>query len=243
MKTIAVYKIQFKTSPRFYIGSSVDFYRRKTDHLRDLRNKRHCNIQLQRAYEKYGLDSISIEILQIVGDKQNLIQCEQVWIDKYDFKLLYNINKVAGSCLGNKLSQKTKDKISASNKKGYSGKLGEVKRELASKKQLNWLKKNPPNRLGCKLSEESKQRISNSLKGRKMSQDRIDKCQQGKLSKYGEQPRNIKVKQICLETGETIKTFNSMTEASKSTGCSIGKISLVCSGKRSKTGGYGWSKV
>nr|DAF55216.1 MAG TPA: PROTEIN/DNA Complex catalytic motif, Helix-turn-helix DNA [Siphoviridae sp. ctZHD14] len=31
-----------------------------------------------------------------------------------------------------------------------------------------------------------------------------------------------------------------MSEAYRQTGCSVSKISLVCSGKRNTTGGYKW---
>ena len=40
-----------------------------------------------------------------------------------------------------------------------------------------------------------------------------------------------------------IAEYESMSEASRKTGCHISKISLVCSGKRFTTGGFKWKKV
>lgn len=40
--------------------------------------------------------------------------------------------------------------------------------------------------------------------------------------------------------GNIIGEFKSMSEAHRQTGCSVSKISLVCSGKRHTTGGYRW---
>lgn len=45
---------------------------------------------------------------------------------------------------------------------------------------------------------------------------------------------------LCITTGAV---YNSLTEASKDTGCSNSKISLCCSGKRKKTGGLEWEYI
>ena len=52
----------------------------------------------------------------------------------------------------------------------------------------------------------------------------------------------IKVQQLDLN-GKLIAEYESMSEASRKTGCHISKISLVCSGKRFTTGGFKWKKV
>jgi hypothetical protein len=43
-----------------------------------------------------------------------------------------------------------------------------------------------------------------------------------------------------LETGKTIKEFESISEAGRQTKNSTGNITAVCKGKRPHTGGYGW---
>lgn len=52
----------------------------------------------------------------------------------------------------------------------------------------------------------------------------------------------VKVQQLDMN-GRLIAEYESMSEASRQTGCHISKISLVCSGKRFTTGGYKWKKV
>lgn len=52
----------------------------------------------------------------------------------------------------------------------------------------------------------------------------------------------IMVQQFDLN-GNLIGEYESMSEASRQTGCHISKISLVCNGKRYTTGGYVWKKV
>ena len=45
------------------------------------------------------------------------------------------------------------------------------------------------------------------------------------------------------KSGEKIKKWNSMTEASKGIGCHLSSISMCCKGKQNTTGGYRWQYV
>lgn len=51
------------------------------------------------------------------------------------------------------------------------------------------------------------------------------------------------VEQIDLEIDEVVAVFNSIKEASASTGASLTHIGSVCRGKRKQCGGYGWKFV
>ena len=55
-----------------------------------------------------------------------------------------------------------------------------------------------------------------------------------------DQKRRKKVLMIDPDTRETIKTFDSVTEASEELGINKSNISSVCKGKREKAGGYMW---
>ena len=48
------------------------------------------------------------------------------------------------------------------------------------------------------------------------------------------------VSTVDLETGEEIRHYVSISEASRQTGISSGNISAVCKGTRKQAGGYGW---
>lgn len=87
-KISCVYSITNSKNGKRYIGSSYNFYKRKSVHLNDLRkNKHHC-ISLQRAFNKYKEKNFIFTIL---------LECEE-WLllkqEKYFFLKLnpeYNI--------------------------------------------------------------------------------------------------------------------------------------------------------
>lgn len=76
-----VYAITNTKNGKKYVGSSCNLAKRKNQHFSDLRNDRHSNIHLQRAYHKYGESDFVWEILEIASD-DDLLTCENNWIDK-----------------------------------------------------------------------------------------------------------------------------------------------------------------
>ncbi len=79
-----LYVIEFVGSNRFYIGSSINLNKRKDQHFRDLKFKRHANKYLQNVYNKYGADSFKFTILAIVDPDIRLIRkMEQNIIQSY----------------------------------------------------------------------------------------------------------------------------------------------------------------
>lgn len=109
----AVYAISFIGSEKAYIGSSVDLKRRLKSHLSLLRKGRHHSIALQRASDKYGCENLTLQVLEVVSDKSNLIAIEQVWIDTYDGRRL-NCSPSAQSRLGSRMPDTARAAISAS---------------------------------------------------------------------------------------------------------------------------------
>lgn len=113
-KKIGIYKITNLVNNKIYIGSSISLGERWTNHKISLRNNKHDNIHLQRAYNKYGKDNFKFDIIEYVDNVDILIDREQHWIDKLDIcndKIGYNICPTAGNCLGRELSEKTKNKL------------------------------------------------------------------------------------------------------------------------------------
>lgn len=92
-----IYRIKNKINGKCYIGSSVNFDDRKNLHFSLLRRGIHHSIILQRAYDKYGLEFLSFEVLEHC-EKEILIEREQWYIDNLDPE--YNACKIAGSTLG-----------------------------------------------------------------------------------------------------------------------------------------------
>jgi len=89
-----IYKITALHSNKIYIGSSISFSKRKTQHISDLKNNRHVNQYLQRIYDKYGLENLEFSILEKLTEEDNILIKEQEWIDKLLPEL--NIGSVGG---------------------------------------------------------------------------------------------------------------------------------------------------
>jgi len=109
-----IYKIINLVNGKLYIGSAVDLKRRKREHWKEFRGKRHWNIYLQRSWNKYKEENFKFEVVEYVEDKNKLIEREQYWIDIYfdNKKKCYNISPTANSCQGIIRSDETKLKIS-----------------------------------------------------------------------------------------------------------------------------------
>lgn len=105
---VGVYKIINLINNKIYVGSSVDIAKRMRKHKYELRKNIHPNEHLQRAYNKYGEDSFTAELLENCTE-DIIIGREQYYIDMLNPE--YNICKVAYSSLGRKASEETKRKM------------------------------------------------------------------------------------------------------------------------------------
>ena len=113
MKT-GVYQIRNVINNHCYIGSTTrKFYKRKSEHLKELRNGGHHSIILQNAWNKYGKDNLVFEILEECSP-ENCIEREQFYLDT--LKPKYNIRIIAKNNFGIKHSNKTRKKLSEKQK-------------------------------------------------------------------------------------------------------------------------------
>lgn len=186
-----IYRITNLVNNKTYVGSSVNLKNRKKIHFLDLKKGKHHNEHLQKSYNKYGLEKFKWEILEIVDFiedrnilKKNLLEKEQKWINDLIISegenIGYNICLRAGSCLGIKLSDEHKKKISDS-KKGDKNpmfgkpvsnetrlKLSEASKNCSdeTRKKIGEKSKGNKHRLNQNHSEETKKKISESNKGK-----------------------------------------------------------------------------
>lgn len=187
-----IYKIQSLSNPnKIYIGSAIDFARRKRQHLHLLRKKLHHSPKIQNHYNKYGEDDLVFNIITICFSEQ-LIATEQYYIDS--LCPWFNCSPIAGSSLGIKRSKETKKRIATSSKgrvpwnkgkkmsKEYCMKLSKIhtgeirgphskehKRKIKEGNKYTNIGKTPWNK-GIKtgsMSKESSVKKSKALKGRK----------------------------------------------------------------------------
>lgn len=138
-----IYKITNKVNGKIYVGSTTDFCGRWNSHLDGLKKQKHPNRHLQFAYNKYGEESFEFEILLEIKNIEQLIEFEQIFLDK----LLpfndngYNICRLVGNGghLGVKRSNNTKQKMSD------SWKLTDGRKEFRQKwNKMEWRKNQIP---------------------------------------------------------------------------------------------------
>ena len=107
-----IYQIRNLINGKVYVGSAVCLKNRFKLHHINLRKGNHHSSHLQRAWDKHGVDNFVFEVLEGVLDKEYLIAREQYWIDKlHACRDGYNTCPVAGSTLGTKRSEQTREKL------------------------------------------------------------------------------------------------------------------------------------
>ncbi|MCK9471763.1 MAG: hypothetical protein M0Q88_08435 [Bacilli bacterium] len=79
-----------------YVGSSLDMFKRKSNHLANLRGNKHNNNELQELYNEHGEDAFTFTILMQgfnKGDEKNLYDYERFCM-QYFRKTILNYNDV-----------------------------------------------------------------------------------------------------------------------------------------------------
>ena len=153
---------------KVYVGSAVNIDKRWKEHKYSLNKGKHHSCHFQSAWYKYGEQNFTFDIIEEVSNPEHLLAYEQVYLDyykSYEKDRGYNICKVAGSFLGMKHSEETKQKIGEASKGKINSeetrkKMSEAKKGIThsdkSKAKMSAAKRN--------MSDETKQKISESLK-------------------------------------------------------------------------------
>jgi group I intron endonuclease len=98
-KSPGIYQIKCMITNKIYIGSTLNIYNRCGQHRRYLRRRKHQNIHLQSAWDKYGESNFEFSVLEITT-QNNLLAAEQAWLNRtcaFDKHIGYNIFRYAGS--------------------------------------------------------------------------------------------------------------------------------------------------
>jgi len=189
-----VYKITCTVTKKIYIGSALDLHHRQVVHFRKLRQNKHHNRYLQRAFDKYGPDAFTFEVLEFVLPIF-LTAREQYWFDKLKpfGRKGFNIAREAGSSLGVKHSP---EQIERNRQRTLGRKASPETCERMSQSRLG--KKRSPEavensrlgHLGHKVSPETREKLRqanlgkpNPMLGRKHTPEAIEKIIQAKRGK------------------------------------------------------------
>jgi len=166
-----IYKIVNTLNGKVYIGQTTqDPYKRKSNHLCELKNNKHNNSHLQNAFNKYGKSNFKFTVLKYATSKRVLDKLEEDYINSYDClndKNGYNIRR--GGANG-KHSEETCKKISKA-RKGKKASLKARKnmsKAHSGKNNHMYGKRGPLAPIyGKKLSEAARNKISKAKKGKK----------------------------------------------------------------------------
>jgi group I intron endonuclease len=108
-----IYKITNKITNNFYIGSSCKLKLRYNRHKCNLLSNTHLNFYLQQSVNKYGIENLTFELLELCN-VEVLLEREQYYIDTLNPK--YNIVRDVSM---RSMTQEVKDKISSTVKESY----------------------------------------------------------------------------------------------------------------------------
>jgi len=189
MRSAGVYEICIKRGakpPQFYIGQATILRKRRTVHLRALAAGKHGNSRLQRAYNKYGPESLSFRPLLVCErKKETLDMYEKAILDSYQRDAIFNMClECVGSKLGVKMSDATKRKIGAANKGAFRSqshrdavRLSNQTRIVSAetRKKMAIARTGNKNCLGRKLTDEHKANVGAGLKGMKKTKEELER--------------------------------------------------------------------
>lgn len=211
-----VYRITNKLNGKCYIGQTV-----RPLKLRIYHHLYRKESLVSKAILKYGMENFDIEILEVLGDKAELDECEKFWIAEMGCIAPKGYNLTAGG-------------------EGVHGyKAPDTTRALQSelKKELYKDKSKHP-RAGKPHTEETKRTIADKKKGttsprkgHKMTPEERKKASESKMGMG-------RVPVINLDTGEV---FDSVGLAAEKYGVMASNITKVCTGKYKKSAGCRWA--
>lgn len=182
---------------KFYIGSGDPLYFRLSDYYQDWYYIARANVYIVRALSKHGMANFSLVILEYTTS-DNLIKCEQKWIDMLNPK--YNLNRLAGNSSGYTHTPESIEKI----------------RTLALGRKHNEKVK--------KLMSESRKGVNNNFYGKKHTAESINLIRAAALKRTKLSKPSIEVEIIDLETKLTT-TYESIRKAANAINSDIKSLS------------------
>lgn len=225
-----IYQIICTSTGKRYIGQTDNAQRRWWEHCSALRRDVHYSRYLQRAWNKYGENAFSFQVIEECQLDQ-LTQREQYWLDFYKpiAPSGFNLNsradmppmlgkshtdearaKMSANAKGRKLSVEHRAKISA----GLAGKKKSpesiAKRVAATKGRpytAETLARMSAAQKGKKASPETRAKLSAIHKGKKHSPERIEKAANAQRREYvvtspdGVEMRIKGLAKFCRENG------------------------------------------
>jgi group I intron endonuclease len=187
-KASGIYKITCTANKKIYIGSALNLRARKSNHFSALRRNKHGNPYLQRAWNKYGEQCFTFEVLELVLEINRSAR-EQYWFNRL-------------KPFGHKGFNVSRDAATPAHTDEVRKKIGDAfrgrkltpehreKMRQASHHQSNWR--------GKKHTPESIEKTRQALIGRKHSPERIEKQRQSMIGRKHSPETREKLRQANL---------------------------------------------
>lgn len=239
-----IYRILNKINGKCYVGQSENIAKRWFHHRWELQRKKHINVYLQNAWDKYGEENFEFQVLELCPIEQ-LDEREIYWISFYDSKY-DGYNFLAGGC-------GTRDRTYSEEGRNRPRKNGRVRRVVQFDQNFNFIKLWDSSHQAAKaLGVESKgirnccQKVGHqkSIKGYFWAYE--EDWNSGNIDReYYKMKFSQWDKPVCQFTveGVYIKTWSTMKEAAKAYGFDANYIVYACekSAKRKRTShGFVW---
>ena len=216
-----IYKIYNTKSKKSYIGSTeVSFRKRAKEHRWALRGNYHKNNHLQNSYNKYGEEVFDFEVIEYLSKKEDILDCEQKYLDDTKWSDLYNINR-----------QATKVEITKKLREYRSKYMTELWEDEEFREKMIEKNQNPWNKGKTDVfSEETLNKMSKSAKNRS-NQDYVVKRQKEERRKN---MKSISVYNLDGKHLGTYKNIDKVIEANKNKDLLVDKDNMKFKrGKRS----------
>ncbi|AXG66752.1 endonuclease [Dickeya phage vB_DsoM_JA29] len=257
--TAYVYRLVHRPTGKFYLGSTDDIDYRKYQHLNNLEKGRHPNCRLQKLFDKKNGKNFEWEVFP-VKNRKAAFEHEQKLLAKYhDNKLMLNIgmHTVGGDNLTrNPRRKEIIEKIGRGAKGVWDNLSDEQYQERVAlvqgennpmygkthtkkvKKKLSEFHKGNTYALGCKRSEETKKKLSesaskrtgkkNAFYGKNHSEEAKARMREAALAR--DPLDKAQRKDISVDG----KVFISLNEASRQLGIPAPTLSYRCKSKNPK---------
>ena len=139
MSVSGIYKIINKSNSKYYVGSSVNIYRRWQRHKSQLEKQCHNNKHLQSSWNKWSKNNFEWTIIEECP-KEKLVETEQKYLNiaKNEQDKCYNQLFLSYSSLGFKYSEESKLRLSLSHRGKIMSEESKQKSRLAHSGRNNY---------------------------------------------------------------------------------------------------------
>lgn len=234
IKESVIYAIVNIVNDKIYVGQTVDRKKRWKNHKIGLNYNKRLSRYLQAAWNKHGAENFVFVILERVEPDRELLNVkEQWWIDKLNTANRehgYNLAPSAGSALGVKHTDETKQKWSEQRK----GKKRSAEFALSVSLRMT----------GKIISEETRERLKQSHAGHKHSKETKAKMSESrKGNKYAAGRKQTPEEVIIRRTANLGKKRSPETKAKMSAAQKGRKLSDEHRAKLSEAAKNRWANA